>query len=91
MSDEKAKAMQELFMMGREETPEQFLYARVDWLERTHGLPPPVRIQPVGDGWDVVMRIDGVYFNKDDAERIAEAFAAEVEGIRQRLLENPPA
>jgi hypothetical protein len=50
---------------------EDFLESRRDWLE--------VRTLEVEPGaFDVVLKIDGTYFDRDTAREVAESFAAEL-------------
>lgn len=52
--------------------------ARASWLAdpgSVHVAPSP------GGGWDVVLRIDGTYSNRDDAQDVADLFQSEIHRI----------
>ena len=66
-------------------TPHEFLLARESWLAG----PGSVRVQERDcGGWDVVLRLDGAYTSKGDAEYIARSFQREIHAIARRLRDD---
>jgi hypothetical protein len=64
-------------------TPAQFIAERSGWFD--------VSVQQKGDGddrYDVVLRIDGAYTHRADAEEMAEYFAEELRHLAARALKN---
>jgi hypothetical protein len=89
MTDHNAADRREYYEMGLEGEPGYFLRYRDSWV----GDPGSVRLQQVGPpgkhGWDIVLRIDGTYFNKAEAQEIADLFQAEIHGIVERIRRDP--
>jgi hypothetical protein len=62
--------------MADRETAAAFLDSRRDWM-RVQVVPGWVG----GQGWDVVLRIDGTYGERVDAERVAAAMKRKIESL----------
>jgi ribosomal protein S27AE len=73
--------LREYYELELAETPSDFLLWRHEWLTD----PGSVRLQLAGDGWDVVLRIDGTYFVEDLARCMVELFQREVHGLAEQL------
>jgi hypothetical protein len=70
------------YRLGLEqESPGEFLHYRREWLAD----PGSVRLQSAGQGWDVVLRIDGTYFNKSAAQEVAVSFQQEIHGLAEQM------
>ncbi|MGI1849932.1 hypothetical protein [Rhodococcus ruber] len=59
---------------------EDFLEPRRDWLE-VHTL----EVAP--GAFDIVLKIDGTYFDRDTAREVAESFAADLRHLLARIGE----
>ncbi|MGW5339587.1 hypothetical protein ACWEQD_14360 [Rhodococcus pyridinivorans] len=63
---------------GMYASAEDFLESRRDWLE-VHTL----EVEP--GAFDVVLKIDGTYFDRDTAREVAESFAADLRHLLARI------
>lgn len=59
-------------------TADDFLDSRRDWLEV--GV---VEVEP--NAFDIVLKVDGTYFDRDTANEVAELFARDLRYLLQRL------
>ena len=71
------------FQLGLSETPAEFLAWREAWL----GGPGSVRVQENtrSGGWDVVVRLDGTYSDREEAEEAARCFRQEIPGLVEQI------
>lgn len=69
--------MQGWHRRGVRQMPGDFLSKRLDWVQH----PRAVRVVVNGDGWDVMLRIDGTYYVLEEALEVGHAFLHEAHGM----------
>lgn len=80
--DELAEEEREIYQQALSETADDFFRSRAPWLAG----PDSVRVMANSDNhYDVVLRIDGTYLDKETAESIAKLVQSEIYGHLARL------
>lgn len=80
--NELAEEEREIYQQALSETADDFFRSRAPWL----ASPDSVRVMANTDNhYDVVLRIDGTYLDKQTAESIAKLVQSEIYGHLARL------